>query len=131
MGNLENESIDENQLIPYLKDGITMNDLINLKRKIPSRNQRKKDNSIAKNFVDRETQRNIFKDHITKISDEYSLLLFYSGAGGSGKTALIRELENSLFTKESIYKYASYDFKEEGADMITTLNALKKILMTK
>ena len=32
MGNLENESIDENQLIPYLKDGITMNDLINLKK---------------------------------------------------------------------------------------------------
>ena len=32
MGNLENESIDENQLTPYLKDGISMNDLINLKK---------------------------------------------------------------------------------------------------
>ena len=45
--------------------------VISLKRKIPSRNQRKRDNSIAKIFVDRESQRNIFKDHIAKISKEY------------------------------------------------------------
>ena len=32
MGNMENESIDENQLTHYLKDGIGMNDLINLKK---------------------------------------------------------------------------------------------------
>ena len=32
MGNLENEAIDENQLTPYLKEGITMSDLINLKK---------------------------------------------------------------------------------------------------
>ena len=32
MGNLEIESIDENQLTPYLKEGISMNDLINLKK---------------------------------------------------------------------------------------------------
>ena len=32
MGILENESIDENKLTPYLKDGIGMNDLINLKK---------------------------------------------------------------------------------------------------
>ena len=31
MGNLENETIDQNQLAQYLKEGITMNDLINLK----------------------------------------------------------------------------------------------------
>lgn len=105
--------------------------IVSLKRKIPSRHQRKKDNSIAKCFVDRESQRSIFKEHISKISDEYSLLLFFAGAGGSGKTALIRELENSLLTKSSVYKYASYDFKEEGTDMITTLNVLKKSLVDK
>lgn len=116
--------------ILYVLSGDKMG-VISLKRKIPSRNQRKRDNSIAKIFVDRESQRNVFKDHIAKISKEYSLLLFYSGAGGSGKTALIRELENLLLTKSSIYKYASYDFKEDGADMITTLNSLKKILMVK
>ena len=32
MGNLENESIDQNQLYQYLKEGITMQDLINLKK---------------------------------------------------------------------------------------------------
>ena len=32
MGNIENESIDENQLAQYLKEGISMNDLINLKK---------------------------------------------------------------------------------------------------
>ncbi len=32
MGNLENESIDTNQLVPYLKEWIGMNDLINLKK---------------------------------------------------------------------------------------------------
>ncbi len=32
MGNLENETIDEKQLTPYLKEGITMSDLINLKK---------------------------------------------------------------------------------------------------
>ena len=32
MGNLENEAIDEKQLTPYLKEGITMSDLINLKK---------------------------------------------------------------------------------------------------
>ena len=32
MGNIENESIDENQLAQYLKEGISMKDLINLKK---------------------------------------------------------------------------------------------------
>ena len=32
MGNLENEAIDQNQLAQYLKEGITMQDLINLKK---------------------------------------------------------------------------------------------------
>ena len=32
MGNLENEAIDQNQLSQYLKEGITMKDLINLKK---------------------------------------------------------------------------------------------------
>ena len=39
MGNIENESIDENQLTPYLKDGIVMNDLINLKKAFISLDQ--------------------------------------------------------------------------------------------
>lgn len=32
MGNFENKTINESQLTPYLKEGITMNDLINLKK---------------------------------------------------------------------------------------------------
>ena len=32
MGNLENESIDEKELTPYLKNGRGMKDLINLKK---------------------------------------------------------------------------------------------------
>ena len=32
MGNLENEPIDQNKLAEYLKEGITMQDLINLKK---------------------------------------------------------------------------------------------------
>ena len=32
MGNLENKAIDQNQLAQYLKEGITMQDLINLKK---------------------------------------------------------------------------------------------------
>lgn len=32
MGILENEAIDQNQLVQYLKEGITMQDLINLKK---------------------------------------------------------------------------------------------------
>ncbi len=32
MGIFENKTIDESQLIPYLKEGITMSDLINLKK---------------------------------------------------------------------------------------------------
>ena len=32
MGNFEEEPINENELRPYLKDGITMRDLVNLKK---------------------------------------------------------------------------------------------------
>ena len=32
MGNFEDEQIDERELIPYLRDGIQMRDLINLKK---------------------------------------------------------------------------------------------------
>ena len=39
MGIFENKSIDENQLIPYLKEGIGMKDLINLKKAFNSLDQ--------------------------------------------------------------------------------------------
>ena len=39
MGNIENESIDTNKLTPYLKEGISMNDLINLKKAFLSLDQ--------------------------------------------------------------------------------------------
>ena len=32
MGNIEEEVIDESELIPYLRDGIQMKDLVNLKK---------------------------------------------------------------------------------------------------
>ena len=32
MGNFENEPIDENELTPYLREGIQMRDLVNLKK---------------------------------------------------------------------------------------------------
>ena len=63
MGNLENETIDQNQLAQYLKEGITMNDLINLK----------------KAFISLDTDSDGFIDYdVNKIRelDKYSLEVF-------------------------------------------------------
>ena len=104
--------------------------VVNMVRNNPSRYQKQRANSLAKFFVDREYQRKIFKKHIADISDKESTVLSYSGVGGIGKTALIRELENFLITKSSIYKYIGYDFNG-SSDMLTSLNALKKTLIDK
>ncbi len=80
-------------------------------------------------FVDREPQRKIFRKNIGAIG-EGSQLLYYAGAGGVGKTALIRELEkyvNSDSSKSLNFKSVSYDFTF-GTEMLTVLNALKKFL---
>ncbi|MBQ7704071.1 MAG: ATP-binding protein, partial [Selenomonadaceae bacterium] len=86
-------------------------------------------NDSRRFFVDRENQRDIFKQHLGQISLAGSSLIFYSGAGGIGKTALIKELENYTSTKKQIFKYASYDFPQV-TDMLSTLNALKENLIS-
>lgn len=106
-----------------------MNSVI-IKKIKPSRNQRKKENSMIECFVDRDNQLNIFKQHLNAISPEGSLLLFYLGTGGVGKTALIKELENTLLSKVSKFKYVEYTFNS-GTDMLLTLNALRGTLKKK
>lgn len=84
-------------------------------------------------FVDREVQRNIFKQNIGAIVEEGRQLIYYAGAGGVGKTALIRELENSIQDNSATslqFKSVSYDFSF-GTEMLTVLNALKKSLTDK
>ena len=78
-------------------------------------------------FVDREIQREIFKERLVEISPEGSLLIYYSGAGGIGKTALLNKLQKYLDTKKQIFKCVNYDFTT-STDMLTTLNNLKKTL---
>ena len=83
-------------------------------------------------FVDREDQRQVFNRNLGEVSPDGSRLIYYAGVGGVGKTALIRELENSFqgTAKEAKFKYVSYDFTY-GTDMLTVLNALKKTLSDK
>ena len=89
--------------------------------------------AVSQNFfVDREDQRDAFNKNLGEVSSEGSRLIYYAGVGGIGKTALIRELENSFkgTTKEAKFKFVSYDFTY-GTDMLTVLNALKKTLSDK
>ena len=85
--------------------------------------------------MDRETQRNIFRQNIGAIETEKSSqLIYYAGAGGVGKTALIRELENSIQGNYSAtglqFESVSYDFTF-ATEMLTVLKALKKSLTDK
>ena len=98
-----------------------------LKRKKSADNPQDKTDS-QKFFIDRESQRETFKSNLGEISPEGSVLIFYSGAGGVGKTALIEDLKNYLSTKKLIYKYVYYAFPQV-TDMLSTLNALKKTLI--
>ena len=83
-------------------------------------------------FVDRAVPRQVFNVNIGKISPGDDRLIYYTGVGGVGKTALIRKLENSLQDASRIimFKYVSYDFTY-GAGMLPVLNALKKLLADK
>jgi len=84
-------------------------------------------------FVDREFQRNIFKQNIGAIKKEGRQLVYYAGTGGVGKTALIRELENSIQNNSATslqFTSVSYDFSF-GTEILTVLNALKKSLTDK
>lgn len=81
-------------------------------------------------FVNRETQRQIFLENLGLIPQKGSQLIYYAGAGGIVKTALIRELEkyiNGNSSRSLKYKSVSYDFTC-GTEMLTVLNALKKFL---
>ena len=44
-------------------------------------------------FVDREIQRNIFRQNIGAINENDSQLIYYAGASGGGKTALFVNLK--------------------------------------
>ena len=82
--------------------------------------------SRQKIFVDREPQRELFNEKLSSIrgtsnSDNF---IYYYGAGGVGKTALLRELSK----EQSSLKKIVYDFTS-GTDMFMVLNALRGILI--
>ena len=85
-------------------------------------------------FVDRESPRNTFRQNIGALEEKGKQLVYYAGAGGIGKTALIRELENSIQGNYSAtglqFKSVSYDFSF-ATEMLTVLKALKKSLTDK
>ena len=86
-------------------------------------------------FVDRETQPQKFNENLNRLisqNNSENAVLYYSGAGGVGKSALIRELENSLATGENNFnvKAANYSFSENPS-MLTTLTALKEFLSSR
>lgn len=87
----------------------------------------KNDNAV---FVDRESQRQIFRENLGAVPKYGSHLIYYAGTGGVGKTALIQELKNSIQENSTInskIKFVSYDFTS-GLEMFKTLNAMKKFL---
>ena len=88
----------------------------------------KKSDGTQEIFVDREIQRDAFKRNLAELSHEESLVIYYSGAGGIGKTALLDKLKNYLDTKKQIFKYANYSFPT-SANMLTMLNELKETLI--
>ena len=89
------------------------------------------ENSVdsQKIFVDRESQSNVFNENLKEISKGGNHLIYYAGTGGIGKSALIRQLESGLHisSKKLTFKSVTYDFTS-GTEMLTVLNALKKLL---
>lgn len=79
-------------------------------------------------FIDRESQKQRFRENLGEVPDKGSHLIYYAGTGGVGKSSLIQELKNSVQgTINAKIKFVSYDFTN-GTEMLTTLNALKKFL---
>ena len=87
-------------------------------------------------FVDRESQREMFNEKLQSMKINHSgnnQVIYYSGTGGVGKTALIQELEKDLIAEIDDnfqkFKYVSYNFTPGiGAEMLTVLTALKNQL---
>lgn len=83
-------------------------------------------------FVDRDSQSRVFNKKLNGVFNGGHDLIYYAGTGGIGKSALIKKLEHDLSSKSTtlIFKSVSYDFTS-GTDMLTVLNALKKLLSNK
>ena len=97
----------------------------------------------VKEFTDREEPRNVFRKNYNTL--ESSVIIYY-GAGGVGKTALLKELQKQLDHKNNLIqtvtqnkrskddpcKYIFYDFNkitnQGGIDRREVLNNLKKQL---
>ena len=94
-------------------------------------------------FVDRDEQKLVFKRHVFEMGNsglnENGMLLFYSGVGGIGKTALFKELENiaektfidncEKFKRKMVT--IRYDFMDDSTNVVGTLKALRKKLSDK
>ena len=78
-------------------------------------------------FVDRESQRQRFRENLGSVPYYGSHLIYYAGTGGVGKTALIHELKNSVQgTINSKIKFVIYDFTI-GTGFLQIVTLKKKI----
>ena len=72
----------------------------------------------GKNFIDRESARNVFRDFVTTDDKEYNILMFY-GIGGVGKSMLLAENEQTfrqLFTESIIFSVDLHDVDKRSLD---------------
>ena len=84
--------------------------------------------SAKKEFTDRVEPRKIFWDSYTKMLREGSSILTFFGAGGVGKTALLKKIEEDIKHREQLTqkacKYISHNF-EVNSDMLEVLKIFK------
>lgn len=70
--------------------------------------------TAVKEFTDRVEPRKAFWDRYQKMAAEGSTLITFYGAGGVGKTALLKKLESEIKSRDAITgkecKYVQYDF---------------------
>ena len=84
--------------------------------------------SAVKEFTDRTEPRKAFWERYMKMVSEGSTIINFYGAGGVGKTALLKKLEEEINYRNKTMaikcKYIKYDFSL-GTDTREVLNTLK------
>lgn len=84
--------------------------------------------SATKEFTDRTEPRRAFWDRYTKMVSEGSTIISFYGAGGVGKTALLKKIEDEIKYRDERTgkecKYIKYDFSI-GTDMREVLKSFK------
>lgn len=89
-----------------------------------------KNNDPKKFFVDREQYTKTFNSHLLEAEistiSKNGMLLTYSGVGGVGKSALLKQFEK--IAKNKGKKFIYYDFKSSNTEMLQVLKDLRKKL---